>query len=158
MLRAVPETTRNAASSQVAFISFALSLTISKTIPLSLDATDNQALIKLAPAIVQAVRKEGMDLADAFAAHSVFPEEFLHVLRTAETAGSIPEEMGRLSEHYNEQSRLQMAMLNQAAGWVWPGSGGSGTGQRAPRRRWPGRAPVSSPWSNVTSPDLMVAT
>jgi type IV pilus assembly protein PilC len=96
------------------------SLSISKTIPLSLDATDNQALIKLSPTIVHAVRKEGMDLADAFAAHPVFPEEFLHVLRTAETAGSIPEEMGRLSEHYNEQSRLQMALLNQAAGWaVW---------------------------------------
>lgn len=42
---------------------------------------------------------------------------------------------------------------------IWTALGGSGPrDQRAPRRSWPGRAPVSSPCSSVTSPAKMVAT
>jgi type IV pilus assembly protein PilC len=97
-------------------------LSIKKTVPLSLDATDNGAFIATAKPIVESVNDRGRDLAEAFGEHRLYPDEFLHVLGTAEQSGSIPEEMARLGNAYNEQSKHKLAMLNQALGWVvWGG-------------------------------------
>jgi type IV pilus assembly protein PilC len=93
-------------------------LSVRKTVPLSLDATDNGAFIATAKPIVESVHDRGRDLAEAFAEHRLYPDEFLHVLGTAEQSGSVPEEMTRLGNAYNEQAKHKLAILNQALGWV----------------------------------------
>jgi len=96
------------------------SLSIKKSLPLSLEATDTAAFGQLGKPIVQRIAKEGWTMHEAFAEHRVFPVEFLNVLQSGEESGSVPEEMGRLAEHYNEQAQFRMALLNQALGWcVW---------------------------------------
>jgi type IV pilus assembly protein PilC len=96
------------------------SLPLRKTIPLCLDATDNGVYQSQAHRIVEDIHDKGQAIHRAFENTGVFPTEFLHVLATAEEAGSVPEEMGRMSEHYNEVAQHRLVLLNQALGWmVW---------------------------------------
>lgn len=94
-------------------------MSILKAIPLSLAATDNGAFTSLEKSIVKDVR-DGSSLMEAFSAHREFPDEFLEVLSAAETSGTVPEAMQRLSHQFNETAEHRMAMLNTAVGWcVW---------------------------------------
>lgn len=94
-------------------------MSVRKALPLCFNATDNAALAALGPQVVTAIRA-GDTMYSAFAAHPVFPDDFLEILSTAEEAGTIPESMGHLAERYNEEAQHQMAILNTLAGWlVW---------------------------------------
>jgi type IV pilus assembly protein PilC len=97
-------------------------LSVRKTVPLSLEATDNGAFIATAQPIVEAIHDRNRDFAEAFTEQKIYPDEFLQVLNAAEQSGAIPEEMSRLGNVYNEQAKFRLAMLNQALGWVvWGG-------------------------------------
>jgi len=97
-------------------------MAVKKTIPLSLDATDNGAFIATSKPIVESIHDGGRDLVEAFSEHRLYPEEFLHVLGASEQSGSVPEEMTRLAGAYNEQAKHRLVILNQALGWVVWGS------------------------------------
>ncbi len=97
------------------------SLSVKKSLPLAFEATDNGVYRPLAAPIVASIGKGGSGLADAFEPHRAwFPDEFMSVLHTGEESGTVPEDMTRLSRHFNETATLRMKMLNQAVGWgVW---------------------------------------
>lgn len=94
-------------------------MSILQAMRLSLLATDNGAFAALAPEMTTGLRR-GESLHDVMQQHRVFPDEFLEMLYSAEQSGTVPEAMGRLSTHYNEQAEHQLAILNTALGWfVW---------------------------------------
>lgn len=106
-------------------LAFAMNLTMDsgmsvlKAVPLSVAASDNGYLESLGPTMVKTI-EEGGSLHDAFSEHEVFTEEFLEVLATSETSGSVPEAMAQLSDQLNEEAEHQLALLNTAMGWlVW---------------------------------------
>lgn len=94
-------------------------LSVLKAVPLALRATDNGAFSSLAPAM-RADLRGGASLMETFAAHPVFPDEFLDVLTAGEETGTVPEAMGRLGVQYNERAEHQMQILNTMVGWgIW---------------------------------------
>lgn len=124
-LLAVPVVGATLRTLATARMSMALHLTLEtgmslrRAIPLALDASGNAAFAALADAIVGDVRS-GRTLTESFAIHNVFPDELLDVLANAEEAGKVPEAMQQLSAEFSQRAQHQLALLNQAAGWlVW---------------------------------------
>ena len=94
-------------------------MSLRRAIPLALDASGNAAFAALSDAIVADIRA-GRTLTESFSMHNIFPDELLDVLANAEEAGKVPEAMQQLSAEYSQRAQLQLALLNQAAGWlVW---------------------------------------
>ena len=109
----------------IARFSWALGLTqqtgmsIVKSLEFSLKATGNGAFAGAAEEIGQRVLA-GDELTEALAASNLFPEEYIQMLQVAETSGTIPETLQRLSPQFEEQARRSLAMLATALGWlVW---------------------------------------
>jgi type IV pilus assembly protein PilC len=109
----------------IARFSWAFALTQNTGMPIarSLDgsfrATGNGAFAAASP-IVQNYVLEGEELSVALAAVRLFPDEFLQIVQVAETSGSVPETLERLSPQFEEQARRSLGMLAAAAGWlVW---------------------------------------
>lgn len=93
------------------------SLSVFKSIRLSLRATGNEAFMAQTDAIARRVKK-GEELADAIGGNSVFPPEFLAALAVGEVSGQIPEVMGRQADYYREETARRMKRL------TWAMSGG----------------------------------
>jgi type II secretory pathway component PulF len=92
-------------------------MSLKQAIPLSLAASDNALFADQAKPILSDI-KGGSSLTDAFRARAVFSDELLDVLENAEEAGKVPEAMKQFSAELAERAEHQLALLNQALGWV----------------------------------------
>ena len=96
-------------------------LSITKALKLSLDATGNAHFSSQADAIVQSL-KNGESLHEALESSKLFSSDFLEMVVSAETGGTVPEMMRHLSQQYNEETTRSMTMLTRVAGGaVWVG-------------------------------------
>lgn len=109
----------------IARFSWALYLTqeagmpIGRSLQASLDATANGAFRGAAPQIIGMVNA-GEDLTVALRESRLFPADFLHMVDVAETTGTVPEALHRLSPQFEDQARRSLAALTAVLGWgVW---------------------------------------
>jgi type IV pilus assembly protein PilC len=103
--------------------SFALTqqagMSIEPSLRSSFKATSNGAFIAAAP-YTWAMVREGETLHDALAATQLFPLDYLHIVDVAETSGTVPEALERLSPELEEQARRSLQMLASGSAWlIW---------------------------------------
>jgi type IV pilus assembly protein PilC len=114
-----------ARSFAIARFSWAFALTqqagmsIEPSLSASFKATANGAFLKASPHVWAAVR-EGETLHDALAETRLFPVDYLHIVDVAETSGTVPETLDRLSPDFEAQARRALQALASATAWlVW---------------------------------------
>jgi type IV pilus assembly protein PilC len=107
--------------------SLSLQLTMDTSLPAwealdrSLKATGNGAFIAASDTVQEVVRK-GESVSEALASAHLFPEEFIHVVSTAEISGQIPEMMKHQTEYYEEEATRRLVLLTRGAGFaIWVG-------------------------------------
>ena len=83
----------------------------------SLKATANGAFIWHSDRIWQQI-KDGEELSTALAGPGLFPDDYIHMVHVAETAGTVPETLERLSPTFEDQARRSLSVLVQAMAWV----------------------------------------
>ena len=71
----------------------------------SFKATGNGAFAG-ASSRVQEMVLSGEELGTALADSGLFPDEYLQIVQVAETSGSVPETLARLSPQFEDQARL----------------------------------------------------
>lgn len=92
---------------------------IARSLGASFRATGNGAF-QGASDTVCALVKEGEELSVALRAGGVFPEDYLQIVEVAESSGTVPESLARLSPEFEDQARRSLKMLAETAGWlVW---------------------------------------
>jgi len=92
---------------------------INRSITSSFRATNNGAFQAAAPDVV-AMINSGETFTDSIAATGLFPSEYIEVVHVAETTGTVPEQLDRLSPQFEDQARRALAALTAALGWlVW---------------------------------------
>ncbi len=100
-------------------LTFNTGLDVRKAIPLSLNATNN-ALYKEPIDDIVDTAAHGRSLYDSFSYSSVFPGEFLDVLRVGEESGQLPEAMANLSERCRETAETLLKRLAIIGGFfIW---------------------------------------
>jgi type IV pilus assembly protein PilC len=92
-------------------------LSLLKSLPLCLQATQNDRYVSQTDSIVTAVRK-GDTLTDALTATQAFPTRFLDTLDVGERSGRMPEAMKLLAGQYQDEARSAVKILMQVASWV----------------------------------------
>jgi type IV pilus assembly protein PilC len=109
----------------IARFSWAFALTqqtgmpISRSLDLSFRATGNGAFVGAAPLVNELVLN-GEELGAALDQARLFPDEYLSIVNVAETSGTVPEALARLSPQFEDQARRSLAALAVALGWlVW---------------------------------------
>lgn len=96
-------------------------LPVKESLAASLRATANGAFIAAAPAMIADIM-EGHELTDAMVRSELFPEDYIQIVHTGETTGTVPEQLARMSGHFEEQARRSLRGLASALGWlVWLG-------------------------------------
>jgi len=94
-------------------------LSILKAVRLSLEATGDAYFISHADDIVLDL-KNGKTLLESLEASGLFTIDFLDMVASSETSGSVPEMMKHLALQYQEETARQMTFLTRiAAGFVW---------------------------------------
>lgn len=85
----------------------------------SLKATANQAFIGASPRMCGLIT-QGEDLSTVLYDSGLFPIEVLEMVQVAETSGTVPETLQRMSPQFEDQARRSLAGLAMALGWlVW---------------------------------------
>ncbi len=85
----------------------------------SLKATANHAFIGATPRMCGLV-KQGEDLSTAINDSGLFTAEFEQMVNVAETSGTVPETLERLSPQFEDSARRSLRALAVAFGWmVW---------------------------------------
>lgn len=109
----------------IARFSWAFALTqqtgmpIARCLDASLRATDNGAFAGASRAVQDEVLA-GEELSAALAGTRLFPEEYLQMVQVAETSGTVPEALERLSPKFEEQARRSLVLMATTVGWlVW---------------------------------------
>ena len=96
-------------------------LPVKESLDESLKATANGAFILAAPVMVSDIM-EGKELTDAMIGTGLFPDDYIQIVHTGETTGTVPEQLARMSGHFEEQARRALRGLASALGWlVWMG-------------------------------------
>lgn len=94
-------------------------MTVDRSLTASLKATNNGAFQNATPLVCAGVR-EGEDLSVVLAESQLFPEDYLHMVSVAETSGTVPEMLHRLSPQFEDQARRSLKALTVAVSWlVW---------------------------------------
>ncbi len=94
-------------------------MTIDRSLMASLKATNNGAFQDAAPELIGRIR-EGEDFSTAIAATGLFPEDYLHMVAVAETSGTVPETLYRLSPQFEDQARRSLKTLTTVlSGGIW---------------------------------------
>jgi type IV pilus assembly protein PilC len=83
---------------------------ITRALRLSFHATDNAAFIAQVDKANASV-KRGDDLTVALTATGLYPEEFRHILSTAEESGRLTEVLRQEAEHYHEEAGRRMTVV-----------------------------------------------
>lgn len=92
---------------------------VDRSLTASLKATNNGAFQNATPLVCAGIR-EGEDLSVVLAESQLFPEDYLHMVGVAETSGTVPEMLHRLSPQFDEQARRSLKSLTMAANMtVW---------------------------------------
>lgn len=109
----------------IARFSWAFTLTqqagmpIEQSVEASFRATSNGAFLSASPYVSAAVRS-GETLHNSLAESGLFPEDYLHMVDVAETSGTVPEMLERLSPQFEEQARRALSALTSALAWgIW---------------------------------------
>jgi type IV pilus assembly protein PilC len=109
----------------IARFSWAFALTqqtgmpIARSLELSFRATSNGAFVGASPQVRELVMN-GEELGASLDASRLFPDEYLSIVNVAETSGTVPEALARLSPQFEEQARRSLTALAIALGWlVW---------------------------------------
>ena len=64
--------------------------------------------------------KQGEDLTTVLGETGVFPEDYLHMVHVAETGGTVPEMLDRLSPQFEDRAKRGLMGLTVALGWlIW---------------------------------------
>lgn len=90
---------------------------IDDSLEASLRATSNGAFIAAADDIIRSVNA-GASLTEALEDVHLFPEEYLQMVHVAETSGTVPEALDRLSPRFEEDARRSLRAMASALGWV----------------------------------------
>ena len=94
-------------------------MTIDRSLMASLKATNNGAFQNAAPELIGRIH-EGEDFSTAIAATGLFPEDYLHMVSVAETSGTVPETLYRLSPQFEDQARRSLKSLTtMLSGGIW---------------------------------------
>ena len=94
-------------------------MSIKPSLEASLGATSNGAFIRQTPRVWQRL-VDGAHLCDALQPTGLFPEDYIHTLEVAETSGTVPEALERLSPHFNEDAQRSLKRLVSACAWlIW---------------------------------------
>jgi type IV pilus assembly protein PilC len=107
----------------IARFSWAFALTQQTGMPIrrclsaSFRATGNGAFTGAAPGVCDLVMR-GEELSAALDSARLFPEDYLHLVQVAETSGTVPETLERLSPQFEDQARRSLQALAAALGWV----------------------------------------
>ena len=123
MLLNIPVVGRCLRSFAIARFSWAFALTqqsgmsIAPSLKASVKATANGAYIAAGPGVWQLIR-EGHPLSESLAATQLFPREYIETVAVAETSGTVPEALERLSPQFEEDARRDLQSLTSALGWV----------------------------------------
>lgn len=92
---------------------------IDQSLTSSLRATNNGAFMDASPAICSLVQ-EGSTLYESLTAARLFPVDFLSMVDVAETSGTVPEALHRLSPQFEDQARRSLSRLAGALAWaIW---------------------------------------
>lgn len=92
---------------------------IARSLKFSLHSTANGAFIESTSLICDAVNS-GSNLEDALRASQLFPEDYLQTVSVAESSGTVPEELHRLSPQFEDQARRSLTILSTTLAWlVW---------------------------------------
>ncbi len=92
---------------------------MNRSLELSLQATANGAYMAAIPQMTQLV-EAGEELSDAMAATGLFPADYVHMVKVGETAGTVPEQLHRLSPQFEERARRSLQTMAAALGWaIW---------------------------------------
>lgn len=109
----------------IARFSWAFYLTQQTGMPLhhslrfSLQATNNGAF-QAATATICRVVKNGETLTKAFTESKLFPVDYLQTVDVAETSGTVPEALNRLSPQFRDQARRSLVAMSMALSvMVW---------------------------------------
>lgn len=92
-------------------------MNVVQSLDASLRATGNGAF-RGAVADVCGMIREGEDLSTTLAQSGLFPEDYLHMVQVAESSGTVPEMLERLSPQFEDQARRSLQLLASALGWV----------------------------------------
>lgn len=90
---------------------------IDDSLDASMRATSNGAFIAATDQINSWIHN-GENLTDSLAATHLFPLEFIQTVDVAETSGTVPEALHRLSPQFEENARRSLKALATAAGWA----------------------------------------
>ncbi|MCA8999306.1 MAG: type II secretion system F family protein [Planctomycetaceae bacterium] len=90
---------------------------IDDSIEASLRATSNGAFIAATQPMIDDV-SSGETLTEAMENTTLFPEDFLQMVHVAETSGTVPEALDRLSPQFEDDARRSMVTLASVAGWT----------------------------------------
>ena len=94
-------------------------MTVDRSLMASLKATNNGAFQNAAPELIGRVRA-GEEFSTSLAASGLFPEDFLHMVSVAETSGTVPETLFRLSPQFEDQARRSLkALTTTLSGLTW---------------------------------------
>lgn len=125
ILMKVPVLGKCMRSFAIARFSWAFALTqqtgmpIARSLELSFRATSNGAFVGASPRVCGLVLN-GEELSAALDDSRLFPDEYLSLVQVAETSGTVPETLERLSPQFEEQARRSLAALAVTLGWlVW---------------------------------------
>lgn len=123
MLLGIPVVGRCLQDFAIARFSWAFYLTQNAGMPIddslesSLRATSNGAFIAATDHMVREIRS-GETLTDSFISSQLFPVEFIQTVDVAETSGTVPEALHRLSPQFEENARRSLKALATTASWV----------------------------------------
>ena len=68
--------------------------------------------------MIDAMVHAGEPLSVALTESRLFPSDYLHMVEVAETSGTVPEMLERLSPQFEDQARRSLTALVAALGWV----------------------------------------
>jgi type IV pilus assembly protein PilC len=92
---------------------------VPESLDASLRATANGVFVAAIPQINGDIM-DGEPLANALGNSELYPADFVQIVHIAETSGTVPEALHRLSPQFEEQARRTLRALAITAGWaVW---------------------------------------
>lgn len=125
LLMRIPVLGKCMRSFAIARFSWAFALTqqsgmsIKPSVDQSMRATANGAFIGRKDLVWDELHRGG-ELTDALAATQLFPEEYIQTVHVAETSGTVPEALDRLSPRFEEDAQRSLKALTAAMGWgIW---------------------------------------
>ncbi len=101
------------------FLTAQTGMPVDRSLTASLKATNNGAFQNAGPELIGRIH-EGEDFSTALAATQLFPEDYIHMVSVAETSGTVPEALNRLSPQFEDQARRSLKALTATfSGLVW---------------------------------------